>query len=242
MDGRGCPWRDHRQVFNGVLWRLRTGAPRRDLPERYGNPGRPSTSGSPAGKRTGPGRICWNTSKSATLRAGWSGPSPSTPRSTGPTSTRPAPAKGGPRTATDRVARRGRGSHRPLVAEPARRHPDPGPGPSGQGPPVCRARLPRTPARTGPVPLRRPFLAGSAAARQPRDRRPPLPRRTTAGPGNPRTGRTLHQVLDALLDALSWNDVRTTRRQALPTRNVERGRQGSSATCGGHHSPPRGQV
>ncbi|MEU9131855.1 IS5 family transposase [Kitasatospora sp. NPDC048540] len=34
--GRGRPWRDHRQVVNGVLWRRRTGAPWRDLPERYG--------------------------------------------------------------------------------------------------------------------------------------------------------------------------------------------------------------
>ncbi|MEU2721429.1 IS5 family transposase [Streptomyces smyrnaeus] len=36
VDGRGRPWRDHRQVINGVLWRWRTGAPWRDLPERYG--------------------------------------------------------------------------------------------------------------------------------------------------------------------------------------------------------------
>ncbi|MER7484287.1 IS5 family transposase [Streptomyces sp. NPDC126510] len=36
VDGRGRPWRDHRQVVHGVLWRLRTGAPWRDLPERYG--------------------------------------------------------------------------------------------------------------------------------------------------------------------------------------------------------------
>ncbi|MFD5575428.1 IS5 family transposase, partial [Streptomyces cadmiisoli] len=36
VDGRGRPWRDHRQVVNGVLRRLRTGSPWRDLPERYG--------------------------------------------------------------------------------------------------------------------------------------------------------------------------------------------------------------
>ncbi|WP_372514420.1 IS5 family transposase, partial [Streptomyces fragilis] len=36
VDGRGRPWRDHRQVVNGVLWRLRTGAPWRERPERYG--------------------------------------------------------------------------------------------------------------------------------------------------------------------------------------------------------------
>src|SRR5256886_13799223 len=29
-------WRDHRQVINGILWKLRTGAPWRDLPERDG--------------------------------------------------------------------------------------------------------------------------------------------------------------------------------------------------------------
>lgn len=32
----GGQYRDHRQVINGILWVLRTGAPRRDLPERYG--------------------------------------------------------------------------------------------------------------------------------------------------------------------------------------------------------------
>ncbi len=34
--GRGGRWRDHRAVVNGILWRLRTGAPWRDLPARYG--------------------------------------------------------------------------------------------------------------------------------------------------------------------------------------------------------------
>jgi len=33
---RGRQWRDHRQVLNGILWKLRTGASWRDLPERYG--------------------------------------------------------------------------------------------------------------------------------------------------------------------------------------------------------------
>lgn len=36
LDGRGRPWRDHRQVIDEVLWRLRTSAPWRDLPDRYG--------------------------------------------------------------------------------------------------------------------------------------------------------------------------------------------------------------
>ena len=35
-DKRGRPWSDRRTVFNGVLWILRTGAPWKDLPERYG--------------------------------------------------------------------------------------------------------------------------------------------------------------------------------------------------------------
>lgn len=32
----GRPALSHRQVLNGILWVLRTGAPWRDLPERYG--------------------------------------------------------------------------------------------------------------------------------------------------------------------------------------------------------------
>ena len=32
----GKPNRDHRMIVEGMLWRLRTGAPWRDLPERYG--------------------------------------------------------------------------------------------------------------------------------------------------------------------------------------------------------------
>lgn len=33
----GRPNHDHRTVLNGILWRLKTGAPWRDLPARYGN-------------------------------------------------------------------------------------------------------------------------------------------------------------------------------------------------------------
>ena len=37
VNGRpGKQWHDHRQLINGILWKLRTGAPWRDLPERYG--------------------------------------------------------------------------------------------------------------------------------------------------------------------------------------------------------------
>jgi transposase len=32
----GQPAADHRRVINGILWVLRTGAPWRDVPERYG--------------------------------------------------------------------------------------------------------------------------------------------------------------------------------------------------------------
>src|SRR3712207_9205947 len=34
-DGRGRPWRPSREILNGILWVLRTGAPWKDLPERY---------------------------------------------------------------------------------------------------------------------------------------------------------------------------------------------------------------
>jgi len=35
---RGVPRTDDRRVLNGILWVLRSGAPWRDLPERYGSP------------------------------------------------------------------------------------------------------------------------------------------------------------------------------------------------------------
>src|SRR5215216_163792 len=33
---RGRQWENHRKIINGILWRLRTGAPWQDLPPRYG--------------------------------------------------------------------------------------------------------------------------------------------------------------------------------------------------------------
>ena len=33
---RGGRWRDHRQVFEAIAWRFRTGTPWRDLPEEFG--------------------------------------------------------------------------------------------------------------------------------------------------------------------------------------------------------------
>ena len=34
--GRSRPWRDHRQVVEGIVFRYRTGVAWRDLPERFG--------------------------------------------------------------------------------------------------------------------------------------------------------------------------------------------------------------
>jgi transposase len=34
--GRGGRWNDHRTMLNGMFWVLNSGAPWRDLPERYG--------------------------------------------------------------------------------------------------------------------------------------------------------------------------------------------------------------
>lgn len=34
--GQGHPWHPHRRLVNGILWVLHSGAPWRDVPERYG--------------------------------------------------------------------------------------------------------------------------------------------------------------------------------------------------------------
>ncbi len=57
--------------------------------------GRPSTSGSPAGRPMARGRSCWSMSRSMMTRGGgWGGSSPLTPRSTGPISTPRARVEG----------------------------------------------------------------------------------------------------------------------------------------------------
>ena len=48
----GGQWANHRQVVNGILWKLATGVPWRDLPERYG-PWPTSISGLRAGQTDG---------------------------------------------------------------------------------------------------------------------------------------------------------------------------------------------
>jgi transposase len=53
----GGRWRDHRAVLNGILWRLRTGAPGATCPPAT-DPGKPATTASSAGSATGPGRGC----------------------------------------------------------------------------------------------------------------------------------------------------------------------------------------
>ena len=47
---RGVPRVDDRRVLNGIFWVLRSGAPWRDLPERYGQ----SLCPMAAGRRLGP--------------------------------------------------------------------------------------------------------------------------------------------------------------------------------------------
>ncbi|MFF4497152.1 IS5 family transposase [Streptomyces sp. NPDC001546] len=92
MDGRRRPWRDHRQVVDGALWRLRTGAPWPDLPELYG----PWQAVLVRFTRWEADGTWARRLKHVQVRndaVGLCGPSPSTPRSTGFTSTPPARKK-----------------------------------------------------------------------------------------------------------------------------------------------------
>jgi transposase len=94
--GRGGRWRDHRQVLNGILFRVRSGVPWRDLPERYGpwetvykRFARWQTDGTWA-------RIEAALRTQATVLESWTGTPRSTPAWYGPTSTLLGRGKGAP--------------------------------------------------------------------------------------------------------------------------------------------------
>ena len=54
--GRGRPRADDRRIVEGILWRLATGVPWRDLPERFGSWRRCTpASGAGSGRGLGPG-------------------------------------------------------------------------------------------------------------------------------------------------------------------------------------------
>ncbi len=55
---RGVPRVDDRRVLNGIFWRLRTGAPWADIPERYG-PHTTCVNRSTGGARRGFGTGFW---------------------------------------------------------------------------------------------------------------------------------------------------------------------------------------
>jgi transposase len=91
---RGGRWRDHRTVINGISWKLRTGAPWRDLPERYG-PWQTCHDRFVRWRRDGTwDRLLAHARPSPMRSVSWSGSSASTPAASVPTSTPPAPASG----------------------------------------------------------------------------------------------------------------------------------------------------
>jgi Putative transposase of IS4/5 family (DUF4096) len=91
----GGQWANHRQVVNGILWKLATGVPWRDLPPSAMGPGRPAMSASAAGRPTAPGNDCSPTPRPSPMRSERStGKSWSTPPWCGRTSMLLAPEKG----------------------------------------------------------------------------------------------------------------------------------------------------
>jgi transposase len=92
---RGGQWRDHRTVINGILWKLRTGAPWRDLPERYGPWQTCADRLSIAGDATAPGIGCLPMCRPDRMRwARWSGRSASIVPPPAPITMRVAPVVG----------------------------------------------------------------------------------------------------------------------------------------------------
>ncbi|MGP4012526.1 IS5 family transposase [Streptomyces sp. 4N124] len=66
-NGRCGRWRNHRQVINGIMHRVRTGVQWRDLPNNSGR-GRRSTSDTVCGRATEPGNVCSNRSRARLTR------------------------------------------------------------------------------------------------------------------------------------------------------------------------------
>lgn len=66
---RGKQWRDHRTVVNGILWKLRTGAPWGATFPSATVPGRPATTAWCAGGATAPGSACWPTRRRGRTRS-----------------------------------------------------------------------------------------------------------------------------------------------------------------------------
>ena len=102
---RGGRWRDHRTVINGISWKLRTGAPWRDLPERYG-PWQACYDRFVRWRRDDTwDRLLAHVQTKSMRSVSWNGSSASTPAACVPTSTPPAPASG-------RRGRTPKGAHR----------------------------------------------------------------------------------------------------------------------------------
>jgi transposase len=92
---RGKQWKDHRTVVNGILRKLRTGAPWRDLSERYGSWQTCSEPASSVGGARGGGTGSWPERRRSPSRwARSSGRSASTALLPERIGTRPAPAAG----------------------------------------------------------------------------------------------------------------------------------------------------
>ena len=90
----GRQWADHRRVVNGILWKLATGVPWRDLPERYG-PWQTCYERFRRWQADGTWQRCWPMLRPAPMPLARStGRWWSTPPSCVPTSTPPAPEKG----------------------------------------------------------------------------------------------------------------------------------------------------
>jgi transposase len=175
---RGGQWRDHRRVINGILWKLRTGAPWRDLPERY-RPWKICHDRLVRWRRDGTWDLLLAMRRPSPKRSGnWSGSSVSIRPACVPISTPPAPAD-------SQLAQM-----QQLMGEGDRARPGRGARPvpgwaDHQNPPGLRR--PRPALERGPHPRAAPrqHPASSRLGRYPR----PPARQTRSTPQAPRASR-----------------------------------------------------